>query len=155
MTTDVKQALEVAAASPDPKVRSLALRRVKIDEEAKTLDGFFALYSDEATQNAPAPVVARASKKAKISSTGTFQTEEGRVKSTEFVTMVNQVIAASGLPRGTGEIFDLLKSSHPAECPKSQASLRVRLTVRPDLIQKVGNRGFWPADLSLPEGSNV
>ena len=42
-----KDPLEIAAASPDPAVRGMALRRRALEQEAETLDFFFSLYSGE------------------------------------------------------------------------------------------------------------
>ena len=58
----VRDPLELAAASPDPVVRRMAIRRKEIEPEMQRLDGFFAVYAEQPeskpTQKAVLPVKA-------------------------------------------------------------------------------------------------
>ena len=56
MSATSKTPLELAAESPDPAVRGLALRRRNLEVEIQKIEGFFSIYGSVADAAPPTPV---------------------------------------------------------------------------------------------------
>ena len=154
-TIDSK-AVEMAAASPDPRVRSVAMRRMEIDKERASLDNFLSFYMSEASSVSSPVREAQGGKKtvarkAKEKASG----RKVRDKTLRMLDAAKNIIVASGQPMQLGVLHDQMVAQCPDLALANATSLRVRLSGHRDKIAKVDDIGYWPMDHPMPENGEL
>lgn len=143
--SEQKNPAVLAAASPDPAVRGLAVRLQEIRTEEKQIHTFLDLYGQlvekvqterEAPPPPPPPPV-----------------EEAGVPRDEFVLLVRDVMLQAGRPLKPGELFSRLHAKNPDAVRSGADALRKRLYKLKEHFQRVGTDRHWPIDVPLPSGA--
>jgi hypothetical protein len=140
------RAVELAARSPDQRVRGAAMRRLEIENEIAPLDSFLSYYCDEADRSgvevkqAAVPVTKKP----------TPATGEQKGKTIRMIEVARDAIVAYGRPMSLSVLFETMRRDHPAVCLASQDSMRARLAEHKDKLVRVDGRGYWPAGMEPP-----
>lgn len=150
------KAVELAAASPDPRVRGVAMRRMEIDKERASLDNFLSFYMSESAATSPVPLPAstgarQMTRKAKAKAQG----KSVRAKTLRMLDAAKTIIVSSGKPMQLGALHDLMVARYPDLALANPTSLRVRLSGHRDKIVKVDDAGYWPNDHPMPENGEL
>jgi hypothetical protein len=148
------KAVEMAAQSPDPRVRGVALRRLEIEREIGPLDGFLSFYCTEAAMVVPVVAVVADLKKSSPVRPVNGAAKDApkdvpKGKTERNIDTMKQVIAAHGQPMSLQALFDTMQRDHPAQCWASPESMRARLAEHKDKLIRC-NGGYWPADMEVP-----
>lgn len=141
------KAVDLAAQSPDPRVRSVALRRLEIEKEIAPLDGFLSFYCAEvanvAVPVAKKPIPPNANGHAK-------EPAQPRGKTERMIEVAKDVIVTYGQPMPLSMLFDTMQRDHPNLCLASPDSMRARLAEHKDKLVRVDSRGYWPVGTEVP-----
>lgn len=146
-TGNLREALEKAAASPDPAVRMTALRYKKLEQEKQVLDGFFQFYTQacaDSTVQAP-PLRTKATSKSPLTVTS-------RAPMDAFLRRVCDLLLSHGQPVRMKRLYGAFYERYPDEDKISEETFRQRLVKKRNIVQLVEHRGYWPADTAVPEG---
>lgn len=145
------KAVELAAQSPDPRVRSVAQRRLEIEKEIVPLDGFLSFYSAEAA-NIVVPVTKKANPVSVPSHANGHATEavQPKGKTERMIEVAKGVIVTYGQPMPLPMLFETMQRDHPALCLASPDSMRARLAEHRDKLVRVDSRGYWPVGTEVP-----
>jgi hypothetical protein len=148
----VRTPLELAAASPDPKVRRMAIRRLEMEPELRRLDAFFALYAEE-----PEPATAsttQAAQPAKPSRTAAANAAR-LAKPDPLHDAVRAILLERG-PLSRDELYDRYMERIPEDTNRTPETLRIALARRKDKIGRVSATDvrYWPVGSQLPSGVN-
>jgi hypothetical protein len=144
-----KEALEKAAASPDPAVRMAATRYYKLQQELHALDGFFTFYSQAYSESAvQAPARAKPAVKTALTLTS-------RAGMDAFIRHVCELLRLNGQPVRMKRLYDSFYESYPNEDKVSEETFRQRLVKKRHLVQLIEHRGYWPADTDVPEATDM
>lgn len=140
--TRVRTPLEIAAASPDPKVRRMALRRMEMEPEMKRLDAFFALYADE-----PEPAAAPAKPQRNASIANAAKAD----KPDPLHDTVRAILLEHGPLDGRG-LYERYMQRVPDDTAQTQEKLRMALVRRKERIGRVSasDSRYWPVGVPLP-----
>lgn len=142
-----KSPAEIAAASADPYVRDLALRRLAIDDEIKGMDAFLSYYASKASEMKPTPPV-EAKAKAPPKSNGSTSPKG---KTERVIDAAIAVTTAAGRPLSLQEVRDEIARKYPELAPVPEvSSLRARLNEHKARIVRIDDKGYWPADVPVP-----
>ena len=150
MSAEPKSAAEIAAASPDPRVRGAGMRRLEIEREKEDLDAFLNFYAEKAADAAPAAASMKTALKpaARVEGNGSKTSAAG--KTARMVEAACKLIAASNAPMTLDALWENLGRAHPGMRPSSVDSLRARLSEHKASIRRVDERGYWPTILTVP-----
>lgn len=152
--TRVRDPLEIAAASPDAKIRHMAIRRKEMELEMKRLDAFFEVYAgepDTATQpqakvplRAVAPVAQRQSSAAKPGVVGSVSVRDA----------VKAILLREG-PLEREALLLRYRETVPADAGRTSRSLRDTLAKHGGVIGRVSaiDARYWVVGLPVPEAS--
>jgi len=145
------KAVELAAQSPDPRVRGVALHRLEIEKEIGPLDSFLSFYCAEAAI-VPVAVLAAARKPvpARVNGKPIKGMAAPKGKTVRMVEAAKEVIVASGRPMRLSALFEAMRRDYPDLCLSSADSMRARLAEHKDLLVNVDSRGYWPKDTEVP-----
>lgn len=150
------KAVEMAAASPDPRVRGVAMRRMEIEKERVSLDNFLSFYMSESATAAPVPAVRSAGGNGVKMSTRKAQAKRNgrnvRAKTMRMLDAARDIIVGSGQPMQLGVLHDQMVTKCPDLALANTTSLRVRLSGHRDKLVKIEGAGYWPKDYTLPNG---
>ena len=140
--------IKIASASPDPKVRAIALRRMKIADEINIIDDFLAMYGAEAIVTAKAAKTGAEDVNAEKRKTPGRKPGSGNggAKTVALMTAISEIIVARGAPMSLADLHTSLLSKRPDICPSTPDSLRSRLNVNRNTIFK-NKKGYWPANV--------
>ena len=108
----LRDPLEIAAASTDPIVRKMALRRKEITIEMARLDSFFTTYAEEKTDSS---VAAAAESKTKIGS---------NLRSKIVIQRLKDILVEHG-PLNLDRLHAKYCESHPDDSTRNKEALRV------------------------------
>ena len=145
--TRVRDPLEIAAASPDPVVRRMAMQRKALDEEKRRLDTFFDIYGSEPE---PAkPVQPDRPARARPPSAPPPAAQE-----IDTGAVVEHVLTQTG-PLGLDDLYVRFKEASGSGMSKE--SFRQALHRRAGRFPRVSaeDRRYWMAGAPLPAGSVV
>lgn len=173
------KAIEVAAASADPRVRAMAIRFKEIENEAMQLSTFLGLYASlkGAISSTAAPKLAvakpngahtpsalavspadvkrgrgRPRKDASTNGASAKAVRKPREKTLHLIEKAVEIVKVYGQPMPLTPLFDALRDNFPALCPGTVASLAIALKNNTDKIAKTKD-GFWPVsqpDIDIP-----
>ena len=120
----VRDPLEIAAASPDPVIRTMALRYRALEQQKVQLDAFFSVYSGvEAVEDAPAPPQAPAHERARPPAPKARPSP----RSATLGDNVHEILVAAGRPLEIGEIATAYRARFPQDAARTGESLRVAM----------------------------
>lgn len=149
---EMREALDKAAASPDPAVRNMAIRYQEIRSEFDQYEAFFNIYKQGITKNGTATAVRPAITRERVMVPRASRTH----KVDSFSSALQTVITTYGQPMMLKELYSTYLEQHP-EDQTTIETFRQRLVKRrkaPDgsaLISLVKGRGYWWAGAPLPE----
>jgi hypothetical protein len=160
-SVDMK-AVEMAAQSPDPRVRGVAQRRLEIEREIAPLDGFLSFYCGEAVAIAPIVPIAAAvvavpvtKKPNPVHVNGASKDAAPKGKTERMIEVAKGIIVASGQPMTLQVLFDRMQRDHPALCLASPDSMRARIAEHKDKLARFDSRGYWPIGMEPPPDADV
>jgi len=124
--TRVRDPLELAAASPDPHVRQLALSVKRKKAEIAALETFFATYGSA------------------VAETGAVETAHAPRASRKDATgdVIAEIMAEIGAPVDLDTVYDSYRVKNPSGSLGTRDSLRVAMTKRKDKFCR-GDDGLW------------
>lgn len=140
------KAVEMAASSNDPRVRNIALRRLKINNEIVQLDAFLAFYESENVEAESSG----AEKKTKVNLKSDSSGKSGTTKTALMIDVICDTISANKNPMPLGTIYSYLKTHHPDLCPATPTAMRVRLSEHRDRVSRIDARGYWLTNKEVP-----
>jgi hypothetical protein len=143
------RAVEMAAQSPDPRVRNVAQRRLEIEREIAPLDGFLSFYCDEAVVIASVAAAAAVPVTKKVVSSQPLNGTAPKGKTERMIDVAKGAIVEYGQPMSLQMLFETMQRDHPALCLASPESMRARLAEHKDKLIR-HNGGYWPADMEAP-----
>ncbi len=135
----VTDAIERAIVSPDPAVRSAAIRYRSLEQELQGLESFFSFYGRAQAESVGAPPSAAKSR-----------TVPGGKVATEFIGRVRDLLVKRGEPLRTSQLYVAFYEEYPDQEKLDSEVFRQRLAKHRMLIQHIEGVGHWPADLPLP-----
>lgn len=144
------RAVELAARSPDSRVRGVAMRRLEIEREIAPLDGFLSFYCAEAEHVGPEVKQSASAKKPAPAQANGVDKAESKGKTVRMIEVARDAIVAYGKPMPLPMLFETMRRDHPAVCLASQDSMRARLAEHKDKLVRVDGRGYWPAGVEAP-----
>ena len=152
MTAEPKSVVEIAAASPDPRVRGLALRRMELARDLEPIDAFLGFYADNTAQPAAPDPIAKAKQGTNGRQVPAVRQDKTKPlgKMARMVAAICVMIMEKGSPMTLPDIWDGLGSRHSTLRPSSMDSLRARLSEHRDTIRRVDERGYWPTAVEAP-----
>ena len=147
----VREPLEIAAASPDPKVRQMAIRRKELEVDIQRLDNFFSLYAGEEPANgngepvaaAPAAKPGRKPRSARPDKDVPKQSVK-RGKHGAFLENIKEALLKYG-PLDKESLFARYKEFAPEDTTRTVESMRVSLVRYPSDITRVSksDKRYW------------
>lgn len=132
MTTNnerTKGALELAAASPDPAVRQLALHYKSMVQELEALDGFFAVYYGAGAAAVPAQAPTR------IASNGAAPPAPAARK-IAVAQEIQDILAARG-PLDMDALRAAYVAKNPDDADRTREQIRLSVARHPDRFKRV------------------
>jgi hypothetical protein len=155
------KAVEMAAASPDERVRGVAQRRLEIERELSNLDGFLSFYIDEAAtvpvppppppprspQSQPERPRARHPAGKKGNGTRVMGPNENTAR---LLAVVAELAIANGRPIMLEALHEAISQRDDINRIKI-GSLLERLLHYKHVIRRVSDKGFWPVGVDLPK----
>lgn len=159
MSESLDHVLELAAASPDPRVRAGAIKYRQLQRELDELGGFFAFYGREVDNAGPVVRTVSTSRVARSRPTAVRSNTMAKGKRGQVTAMINRVcemLVEIGAPLPMAEIYKQYYERHPDEVLPVGGSdtFRQRLNGKPHLIQAHGHR-YWPTNVPLPESPSL
>lgn len=147
------KAIELAAQSPDARVRSLAQRRLEIEKEIEPLDGFLSFYCAESVA---LPVSAKlavgiARKPSQVANGAAQPKSVAKGKTERMIDAANVLIVAHGRPMQLAELYEAIRREHADLSLASPDSMRARLAEHRGRIARIDGRGYWPAGVEVPD----
>ena len=149
MSTAGKTPLELAAESPDPAVRGLALRRRSLDVEIQKIEGFFSIYGSVAETALPAPSGAKPlpstpQQTPPVSKPARSQRQSPAVQrksSAAFIEAVTTVLTESERPLQLAELYDAVILKVPA-LTLTKESFRQKMLVNRERFPLAAGGGY-------------
>lgn len=138
--TDRKTAIDLAAESPDPAVRGVALRRRTLVNEIEKIDSFFSMYESVVGKMTAEglPPEAAATQPAKAIAP-TVVKDSGP---SPFSDAVQAVLRGYSEPVSLSALYDVMKETHPALAGANKESLRQKLYRNQKFIVLVNGKGY-------------
>lgn len=149
--SDMKEALDKAAASSDQAVRSMALRYRELQKEFEQYDAFFVIYKQGVTLNNSAAVARPVAVKERALVPRAAPVARGSKVDT-FSTAMQAILIAAGRPMKLNEVYTTYQEQHQ-EDQTTIETFRQRLVKRRGTITLIPRRGYWWADAPLPDAS--
>jgi hypothetical protein len=149
---EMREALDKAAASPDPAVRNMAIKYQEMQQEFGQYEAFFNIYKQGIRKNGAAPAAARSSatRERLHLPTPAARPRTGRVDN--FSAAAQALLLAHGQPMKLKEIYTTYQQAYP-EDQTTIETFRQRLVKKRELITLVPRRGYWWAAAELPPES--
>lgn len=140
--SEPKDPAVLAAASPDPAVRGLAVRRQELAKQVGKIDSLLGLYSElvEEYQAAQKPPT-------------TAPLNDGVMPRESFVPAVREILLSAGQPLRPREIYEAFAAKHPDYAGGGPDALRKRLYKLKDCFRSVGSDRHWPIDVAVLSGT--
>lgn len=147
--TRVRDPLEIAAASPDVKIRHMALRRKEMEPEMKRLDAFFEVYAGEPDSASPTQP------KAMPRAAPTARKPAPKVASGSSVAVREAVrlILMQGGPLDRESLLVRYRAAVPSDAGRTSRSLRDILAKHSGVIGRVSasDGRYWLVGHPVPE----
>jgi hypothetical protein len=137
MSGSDREAVELALSSPDPTIRSVAMRRKAIEPEIAQLDGFLAMYKNLHADPGAAASPPRPDPRPAPPPLG------------DFVGMVRATLREAGRPLALGALFDAYWARQPEQTPTTKDAFRRRLVTAKDQVACTDGT-YWPEGEAVP-----
>lgn len=150
---DMREVLDLAASSPDSRVRGMALRYREALDEMDKFVGFFALYKNAKNEVATPVKVSPAKTPVKT----IIKRRPREPKEDTFAPAIRDIILAHGAPMKLSDMREIYLQQHPNDqtTPETFRQRLVKRRTMPDgitpLIVLVPKRGYWWADQELTD----
>jgi len=134
----VRSPLEIAAESPDPVVREMAIRRIEIGREIVSLDAFFTMYEGARAKATSAPKAESKTESRPVS------------KRDMLADKVKEILLERG-PLDIKALHEAYCILVPEDAARTLGALRVALTHRTQIVDRVSetDRRYWPVGAPL------
>lgn len=137
MTTAIgertKGALELAAASPDPAVRQLALHYKSMAQELEALDGFFAVYLDAGTDATPKSAAQAAFR---LRPDDVIMTSPAKPRKSTVAKSLRDILTEQG-PLDMGSLHSAYVIRNPDDAGRTREQIRLSVARHPDQFCRV------------------
>lgn len=160
---EIKDALDKAASSSDPRVRGVAMRCKELQQEYDRLTDFVQIYAgaSPATGAVPAAVgqLPAPSVEKKVTApsaprgrpAGSGKSSQKVDANDAFSKEICHLIESYQTPLKLGALHAVYLQAHPEDQP-SEPTFRQRLIKRKVVIRLIRGVGYWPENTPLPEG---